>query len=73
LMTLFLVGTAAAVLLDRNPDAVLLKQGEQAKPEPEKPIMKESRDTVNGCGNTICESISGETKESCPQDCSGGD
>jgi len=24
------------------------------------------------CGNNLCEPISGETKESCPKDCSGG-
>lgn len=26
----------------------------------------------SGCGNTVCESLDGETKETCPQDCSGG-
>jgi len=79
LTTLFLVGTAAAVLLDRNPDAVLLKQGEQAKPEPEKSIMNKNKEgvinqgeTKSGCGNGICEPINSETKENCPEDCSGG-
>ena len=68
----------AARRVIKNPDAVLLRQGERVRPEPGKVIMNENKDAVfnqekvkSGCGNTICEPVNGETKESCPQDCSG--
>jgi len=71
---LFLILTITAVLLNKNPNAKLLKQGEQTKPAPGKVIMNENQgETKSGCGNGICEPISGETKEGCPKDCLGGD
>ncbi|MFH0948493.1 MAG: WD40 repeat domain-containing protein [Elusimicrobiota bacterium] len=58
---IFLILTMTAVLFsNKNPDKnndAVVNQGE----------------TKSGCGNTICEPVSGETKENCPQDCSGGD
>ncbi|MCL4382491.1 WD40 repeat domain-containing protein [Patescibacteria group bacterium] len=80
LTTLFLILTITTVLFNKNPDAKLLKQGEQTKPASGKVIKNENKDgvinrgkTESGCGNTICEPGLGETKESCPKDCSGGD
>ncbi|MFH1833310.1 MAG: WD40 repeat domain-containing protein [Candidatus Levyibacteriota bacterium] len=32
----------------------------------------ENKQGTSKCGDTICESINGETKENCPKDCSGG-
>jgi len=69
---LFLILTITAVLLNKKPDAKLLKQGEQAKPEPGKVIMNEGKQQTGICGNNLCEPNLGETKENCPKDCSGG-
>jgi len=78
---LFLFLTITAVFVNKNPNAVLLKQGEQAKPEQDKvimnqenkPILNEGKQESGVCGNDICEPSLGETKENCPKDCSGGD
>ena len=76
LTILFLIFTIIAILFNRNPDAALLEQSEQ----PGKAIMNQEQEPVlNGsnqesgiCGNNICEPGLGESKEICPQDCSGG-
>jgi len=78
---LFLFLTIIAVLVNKNPDAILLKTGEQTKPEPgrvimnqeNKPILNEGKQKSGVCGNDICEPNLGETKENCPKDCSAGD
>jgi len=80
LNVLFLTLAITAVFLNRNPDAVLLKSGEQAKPEPgkvimnqeNKPILNEGKQESGVCGNNICEPALGESKEICPKDCSAG-
>ncbi len=80
LTALLLFFTITAVLVNKNPDAVLSNPGEQAKPASGKVIMNENKDAVinqggtkSGCGNNICEPINIETKENCPKDCSAGD
>ncbi len=80
LAILLLLLTVASVFINRSPEAPLSKQAEQTKPAPGKAIMNENKDAVinqgetgSGCGNGICEPVSGETKGSCPKDCSGGD
>jgi len=64
LTTLFLLLTITAVLVNKNPDAALLNQGEQNIPS--------DKQGSGVCGNNLCEPGLGETKESCPKDCSGG-
>jgi len=65
LTVLFLLLTITAVLVNKNPDTVLLKQGGQNLPS--------DKQGSGVCGNNLCEPGLGETKESCPKDCSGGD
>lgn len=55
----------------------LNSKGEETTPEPGKIIMQKNQKPVlnggeqqTGCGNNICESVIGETKGNCPQDCS---
>ncbi len=79
LTALFLFLTGVVAYLNRDSNSVLLKQGGQAKPEPGKVIMnQENKRILNEgeqksgvCGNSVCEPGLGETKEICPQDCSG--
>ena len=81
LTVLFLLLTILAIFFNRNSKAVLLKKGEQARPEPGRIIMNEqNKSTMNEgkqtsavCGNNLCEPDFGESKEKCPQDCSAGD
>ena len=76
---LFFFLTVTAVFLNRTPDAVLLKQPDQAKPEPgkiimnqeNKPVLNEGGQESGVCGNNLCEPDLGESKEICPRDCSG--
>lgn len=76
LSILFLVLTVVAMFLNKNPDAQLLKSGDQTSPEPGKTIVGENDKSDNpdksqgACGNGLCEPSLGETKENCPQDCS---
>lgn len=81
LTILFLLLTIISAVLNKNPNAVILKPGEQAKPKPgriimddqKQPVMNEGQQKSGVCGNTVCEPNLGESKESCPKDCSAGD
>ena len=64
LTILFLFLTITAVFVNKNPSAVLLKKDEQNLPS--------DKQGSGVCGNNLCEPGLGETKESCPKDCSGG-
>ncbi|PIU03893.1 hypothetical protein COT44_00745 [Candidatus Shapirobacteria bacterium CG08_land_8_20_14_0_20_39_18] len=64
LTILFLFLTITAVLVNKNPSAVLLKKDEQNLPS--------DKQGSGVCGNNLCEPGLGETKESCPKDCSEG-
>lgn len=72
LTALFFFLTITAVFANKYPKAVLLKQGDQARPEPGKEIVNEGKQQTGVCGNNLCEPNLGETKENCPKDCSGG-
>ncbi len=81
LTVLFLLLTIVPVVINKNPNAVLLKKGEQIKPEPgrvilnqeNKPILNEGKQKSGVCGNNLCEPGLGENKENCAKDCSAGD
>lgn len=73
LTVLFLFLTIASAVLNKNPNAVLLKKGEQAKSQPGKIIMNEGKQQGGVCGNNVCEPDFGESKEKCPKDCSAGE
>ena len=74
--TLFLLLTIIAAFVNKNPDAVKLKPGDQAQPAPGKIIMDENQkpelnggQQPTGCGNGVCEGLVGETQSTCPSDC----
>ena len=64
LTILFLFLTIMAVLINKNPSSLLLKKDEQNLPS--------DKQGSGVCGNNFCEPGLGETKKSCPKDCSGG-
>ncbi len=64
LNTLFLLLTITAVLVNKSPDTASINQGKQNPPS--------NKQGGGVCGNNFCEPGLGETKESCPKDCSGG-
>ncbi len=70
LSALFLFLTVTAVLFNKSPDAKLLNQSKQTKPEPGKVILNKDKQKAGVCGNDICEPGFDETKQNCPKDCS---
>ncbi|MEK7536632.1 MAG: WD40 repeat domain-containing protein, partial [Patescibacteria group bacterium] len=64
LTILFLFLTITAVLINKNSSSLLLKKDEQNLPS--------DKQGSGVCGNNFCEPGLGETKKSCPKDCSGG-
>lgn len=57
--SVFLILSTVAIIVNKSHGGVIQ--------EDSKPIINSSGE----CGNSVCEPIVGETKESCPKDCSG--
>lgn len=70
LMAIFLLLTLVAIFVNRQGLTAFQKEA-PAINQDEKSSVKDKGGAV--CGNNLCEPSFGETKESCPKDCSAGD
>lgn len=71
IISLILLGTTIVFLILTVVAAVMNKP-QNSKNTPTE-VTNQGEKETRECGNGICEEIVGETKESCPRDCSGGD